>query len=114
MDEGCGAALMREQQRGPGCAAAPIAQELGIAGRPGWAVAAFFGYMKGTDNQLALTHVPEIKPRNDTLAGGWAGTGGGSCRFRMACVCVCAPAGSWVCGAGCMVHGSRGAGWLQY
>lgn len=44
-----------------------IPEELGA--KPGWAVAAFFGYMKGTDNQLALTHVPEIVPRNDTLAG---------------------------------------------
>ena len=45
-------------------------QELGA--KPGWAVAAYFGYMKGTDNQLALTHVPEVIPRNDTLAG-WLG-----------------------------------------
>ncbi|GAB4815655.1 hypothetical protein N2152v2_002701 [Parachlorella kessleri] len=44
-----------------------IPEELGA--KPGWAVAAYFGYMKGTDNQLALTHVPEVIPRNDTLAG---------------------------------------------
>ena len=37
--------------------------------RPGRAVAAFFGYMKGVNNNLAMKHVPEIAPRNDTLAG---------------------------------------------
>lgn len=45
----------------------PLLQDLGV--HPGMALAAFFGYMIGTDNQLALTHVPEIAPRNDTLAG---------------------------------------------
>ncbi len=37
--------------------------------RPGWAVAAFFSYMRGVNNELALKHVPEVAPRNDTLAG---------------------------------------------
>lgn len=36
---------------------------------PGRAVSAFFGYMKGVKNNLALKHVPEVTPRNDTLAG---------------------------------------------
>lgn len=36
---------------------------------PGWAVSAFFGYMKGVSNQLALKHIPEVIPHNDTLAG---------------------------------------------
>lgn len=35
----------------------------------GWAVAAYFPYMKGVNNGLALKHVPEVVPRNDTLAG---------------------------------------------
>jgi len=37
--------------------------------KPGQAVSAFFGYMKGVNNRLALKHVPEVDPRNDTLAG---------------------------------------------
>ena len=41
-------------------------------GRPGRAVSAYFAYMMGVSNQLALTHVPEVAPRNDTLAGGFA------------------------------------------
>lgn len=43
--------------------------------KPGWAVAAYFGYMKGVNNELALKHVPEVLPRNDTLAGGWGSVG---------------------------------------
>ncbi|KFM28780.1 hypothetical protein F751_6301 [Auxenochlorella protothecoides] len=35
----------------------------------GWAVSAYFSYMKGVNNELALKHVPEVTPRNDTLAG---------------------------------------------
>ena len=35
----------------------------------GWAVSAFFGYLKGVNNELALKHVPEVLPRNDSLAG---------------------------------------------
>ena len=35
----------------------------------GWAVSAYFGYLKGVDNALALKHVPHVTPRNDTLAG---------------------------------------------
>jgi hypothetical protein len=37
--------------------------------RPGRAVSAFFSYMKGVNNRLALKHIPEVLPRNDTLAG---------------------------------------------
>ena len=37
--------------------------------RPGRAVAAYFSYMKGVNNKLAMKHIPEVKPRNDTLAG---------------------------------------------
>ncbi|CAL5222328.1 g4674 [Coccomyxa viridis] len=40
---------------------------LGVA--PGWAVSAFFGYLKGVNNELAMKHVPQVRPRNDTLAG---------------------------------------------
>lgn len=36
----------------------------------GWALAAHYDYLKGVDNDLALRHVPEVAPRNDTLAGG--------------------------------------------
>ena len=39
------------------------------AGLPGWAVSGFYGYLKGVGNDLALRHVPRIKPRRDTLAG---------------------------------------------
>jgi hypothetical protein len=42
-------------------------QELGA--RPGRAVSAYYGYLKGVDNRLALKHVPEVVPRNDTDAG---------------------------------------------
>jgi hypothetical protein len=35
----------------------------------GWALAAHYDYLKGVDNDLALRHVPEVAPRNDTLAG---------------------------------------------
>lgn len=41
--------------------------ELGV--RPGRAVSAFYGYLKGVNNKLALKHVPEVLPRNDTDAG---------------------------------------------
>jgi hypothetical protein len=44
-----------------------IPEELGA--RKGQAVSAFYGYLKGVNNELALKHVPEIEPRNDTLAG---------------------------------------------
>jgi peptidyl serine alpha-galactosyltransferase len=37
--------------------------------KPGRAVSAYFGYMKGVMNKLADKHIPEIAPRNDTLAG---------------------------------------------
>ena len=32
-------------------------------------MSAFFGYLKGVQNELALKHIPHVKPRNDTLAG---------------------------------------------
>ncbi len=32
-------------------------------------MSAFFGYLKGVNNELALKHVPQVIPRNDTLAG---------------------------------------------
>ncbi|GBF96079.1 peptidyl serine alpha-galactosyltransferase [Raphidocelis subcapitata] len=35
----------------------------------GWAVAGHYDYMKGVTNDLALRHIPQIPPRNDTLAG---------------------------------------------
>ena len=35
----------------------------------GTAISAYYGYLKGVDNALALKHVPEVPPRNDTLAG---------------------------------------------
>lgn len=35
----------------------------------GWAVGARYDYMIGVDNDLAVRHIPEIPPRNDTLAG---------------------------------------------
>ncbi|EFN59242.1 hypothetical protein CHLNCDRAFT_138234 [Chlorella variabilis] len=37
--------------------------------KPGLAVAAYFGYMKGVKNALAMKHVPWVLPRNDTMAG---------------------------------------------
>jgi len=37
--------------------------------KPGRAVSAFFSYMKGVHNRLALKHIPEVTPHNDTLAG---------------------------------------------
>lgn len=44
-----------------------LPQELGAA--PGTAVSGFFGYMVGVENELALRHVPEVEPRQDSLAG---------------------------------------------
>ena len=29
----------------------------------------FYGYLKGVNNELALKHIPEVPPRNDSLAG---------------------------------------------
>jgi hypothetical protein len=46
-------------------------QEAGA--KPGLACAAYFGYMKGVKNALAMKHVPWVLPRNDTRAGGWRG-----------------------------------------
>ena len=37
--------------------------------RPGRAVSAYFSYMKGVKNRLAMKHIPHVLPRNDTLAG---------------------------------------------
>lgn len=36
---------------------------------PGWAISAFFTYMKGVSNELAMRHVPHVVPRIDNLAG---------------------------------------------
>lgn len=36
---------------------------------PGWAVGARYTYMIGVANELAVRHIPEIAPRNDTFAG---------------------------------------------
>jgi len=44
-----------------------IPQELGA--KKGLAISAFYGYLEGVSNALALKHVPEVLPRNDTLAG---------------------------------------------
>ncbi|CAL8464472.1 g4007 [Coccomyxa elongata] len=41
--------------------------KMGVA--PGWAVSAFYGYLQGVGNDLALKHVPHVLPRIDTLAG---------------------------------------------
>eukprot|EP00192_Tetraselmis_astigmatica_P004261 CAMPEP_0117679248 /NCGR_PEP_ID=MMETSP0804-20121206/17717_1 /TAXON_ID=1074897 /ORGANISM="Tetraselmis astigmatica, Strain CCMP880" /LENGTH=467 /DNA_ID=CAMNT_0005488665 /DNA_START=196 /DNA_END=1599 /DNA_ORIENTATION=+ len=41
--------------------------DLGVL--PGRAVAAQYGYLKGVSNDLALRHIPEITPRNDSLGG---------------------------------------------
>lgn len=40
-----------------------------VGAKPGRAVSAYFGYMKGVNNKLALKHVPEVEPRKDNLAG---------------------------------------------
>lgn len=40
-----------------------------VGAKPGTACAAYFGYMKGVKNALAMKHVPYVKPRNDTIAG---------------------------------------------
>ena len=37
----------------------PCLQDAGA--KPGWAVSAFFGYMKGVKNQLAMKHIPEVR-----------------------------------------------------
>ena len=44
-----------------------IPERMAVA--PGWGVSAYFGYLKGVNNELALKHVPHVSPRNDTLAG---------------------------------------------
>ena len=45
----------------------PQLQDMGAA--RGMAVSAFFDYMHGVHNELALRYVADIAPRNDTLAG---------------------------------------------
>ena len=35
----------------------------------GWAVSGFYGYLKGVQNELADKYLPNIAPRNDSLAG---------------------------------------------
>jgi hypothetical protein len=47
---------------------APFIPEIDGA-KPGRAVSAYFSYMKGVNNRLALKHIPEVTPHNDTLAG---------------------------------------------
>ncbi|KAI8102669.1 hypothetical protein M9434_005468 [Picochlorum sp. BPE23] len=44
-----------------------VPEELGAS--KGWAISAHFGYMKGVANELADTHIPEVHPREDSLAG---------------------------------------------
>ena len=44
-----------------------VPSDLGVL--PGHAVAAHYGYLKGVNNDLAQRHIPEISPRNDSLAG---------------------------------------------
>jgi len=36
---------------------------------PGWAISVFFSYMVGTHNELSTTHIPELPPKQDLLAG---------------------------------------------
>ena len=36
---------------------------------PGWGLSAYFSYLKGVSNELAMKHVPWVAPRNDTYAG---------------------------------------------
>ena len=48
----------------------------------GWAVSAFFGYLKGVNNELALKHVPHVQPRNDSLAGPIGRRGDQVCSFQ--------------------------------
>ena len=45
------------------------APKLGCALDAGWGVSAFYGYLQGVNNELALKHVPHVAPRNDSLAG---------------------------------------------
>ncbi|KAK9864376.1 hypothetical protein WJX84_004323, partial [Apatococcus fuscideae] len=44
-----------------------VPEEVGVG--PGWALSAYFSYLKGVSNELALKHVPWVAPRNDTYAG---------------------------------------------
>ncbi|KAK9819905.1 hypothetical protein WJX72_003823 [[Myrmecia] bisecta] len=49
---------------------------------PGWAISAFFSYMKGVNNELAEKHIPWVARRNDTIAGPYGRKGdmvGGFC-----------------------------------
>jgi peptidyl serine alpha-galactosyltransferase len=60
---------------GRGCSFKPpiinarIAHLQEIGARRGQPVAAYYDYMAGVANALAEKHVPEVLPRNDTLAG---------------------------------------------
>ncbi len=49
----------------------------------GWAVSAFYGYLQGVSNDLALKHVPHVLPRNDTLAGPLGRRGDQVCNFLL-------------------------------
>lgn len=57
------------------------------AGR-GWAVSVYFHYMQGVANNLSLTHVPEIAPRQDSLAGGCSLGGGSSLHAYASILCM--------------------------
>lgn len=35
----------------------------------GWALAAYYNYMQGGSNPMAMTHIPTVEPRNDTYGG---------------------------------------------
>ena len=61
-----------------------IPERLGV--RPGWAISAYFGYLKGVSNELALRHVPHVLPRNDTKAGPVGRRGDQVCAHAEGCV----------------------------
>lgn len=48
----------------------------------GWAVSAFYGYLQGVNNDLALKHVPHVIPRKDNLAGPAGRRGDQVCTLR--------------------------------
>jgi hypothetical protein len=49
----------------------------------GWAVSAFYGYLQGVNNDLALKHVPHVIPRKDNLAGPAGRRGDQVCTFEI-------------------------------
>ncbi len=42
---------------------------VGSSSTAGWAVSGFYGYLKGVNNEMAEKYLPNIPPRNDSLAG---------------------------------------------